>query len=115
VGSGHDLYNPSTGTKLDGSSFNVKYGSGCAKGDVYMDRVTTGSITASQAVGCATSVDANDAADHRLDGIMGVGFNSGSKSVNNGYPQSPSATKSALNAGEAPLSTPSHLLLIAIS
>lgn len=52
-----------------------------------------------QAVECASDVDATDAGDHQLDGIMGMGFNSGSTKVNYGFPQPSSATESALNAG----------------
>jgi hypothetical protein len=44
-------------------------------------------------------VDDTDANDHKLDGILGMGFNSGSSKVNYGYPQPSSATTSALNAG----------------
>ena len=44
-------------------------------------------------------MDDTDDNDHKLDGILGVGFNSGSSQVNYGYPQPSSATTSALNAG----------------
>jgi hypothetical protein len=81
VESGHNQYDPKTGTKVDGASFNVNYGSGYASGDVYTDKVTVGGITVTQAVECATSVD------------------SGSTKVNYGYPQPSSATTSALNSG----------------
>jgi hypothetical protein len=84
---------------VEGASFNVNYGSGYASGDVYTDKVTVGGITVTQAVECATSVDSTDANDHQLDGILGVGFNSGSTKVNYGYPQPSSATTSALNSG----------------
>jgi hypothetical protein len=106
---GHNQYDPKTGTKVDGATFSVTYGSGYAKGDVYTDRVSVGALTAHQAVGCATDTDATDSNDKQLDGIMGMGFNSGSKSVNNGYPQNPHATQSAANAGKriyCPLSSP---------
>jgi hypothetical protein len=106
VESGHNQYNPQTGTKLNGASFDINYGSGFAKGDVYMDQVTLGGITTNQAVECATSVDSSDISDHQLDGILGVGFNSGSSKVNNGYPQPSSATQSALNSGKILLSLP---------
>ena len=100
IESGHNQYDPKTGTKVDGASFDITYGSGYAKGDVYTDKVTLGSITAPQAVECATSVDSTDAGDHQLDGILGLGFNSGSTKVNYGYPQPSSATTSALNSGK---------------
>jgi hypothetical protein len=103
VESGHNQYNPKTGTKLNGASFDINYGSGFAKGDVYMDQVTLGGITTNQAIECATSVDSSDISDHQLDGVLGVGFNSGSSKVNNGYPQPSSATQSPLNSGKIPL------------
>ncbi|KIN05079.1 hypothetical protein OIDMADRAFT_101895 [Oidiodendron maius Zn] len=77
VESGHNQYDPKSGTKLNGASFDINYGSGFAKGDVYTDKVTLGGITVTQAVECATSVDDTDDNDHKLDGILGVGFNSG--------------------------------------
>lgn len=100
IESGHHEYNPKTGTKVDGASFDITYGSGYAKGDVYTDKVTMGGITVSQAVECATDVDSTDAGDHQFDGILGMGFNSGSSKVNYGFAQ-PSSTKSALNAGKS--------------
>ena len=99
IEAGHNQYDPKSGTKLDGASFSINYGSGFANGDVYTDKVTLGRITVTQVVECATSVDNTDTNDHKLDGILGVGFNSGSTNVNYGYPQPSSATSSALNAG----------------
>lgn len=61
-----------------------------------------------QSVECASDVDSTDAGDHQLDGIMGMGFNSGSTKVNYGFPQPSSATESALNAGGSKFSTTSR-------
>lgn len=101
--SGHHQYDPKTGRQLDGATFDIKYGSGFAKGDIYRDKVTLGGITVTQAIGCATSLDNTVVKDLKLDGILGLGFNSGSSKVNYGYPQPASATRSALNAGKSTL------------
>jgi len=96
------VYDPSTGTRLEPKGeFNVKYGSGFAKGTVYRDKVTMGNLTVEQSIGCATSVDAGDINDRKLDGLIGIGFNSGSKHVHNGVDQSKSATKSPTNTGKS--------------
>lgn len=97
--SGRDAYNPSTGKKDDTSKFNIKYGAGYAKGSIYVDKVTLGSITVDQSIGCATKVDSEDVNDRKLDGIIGLGFDSGSTKPHNGHDAQPSATKSALNSG----------------
>lgn len=85
-----------------GGEFNVKYGSGFAKGVVYTDKVELGGITVDQAIGCATGVDNVDVDDRNLDGLIGIAFNGGSKTVHNGRDQNPSATKSAMNSGISP-------------
>ncbi|KAH8599907.1 aspartic peptidase domain-containing protein [Bisporella sp. PMI_857] len=99
---GREAYNPSTGKKMkaDGkdAAFNIKYGKGYAKGHVYTDKVTLAGMTVDQAIGCATSVSKEDVDDREMDGIIGIGFNSGSKTLVDGLAQYPSATKSAMNS-----------------
>jgi aspergillopepsin I len=97
--SGREAYNPSTGSKINGSTFNIKYGAGYAKGSVYADKVTLGGITVDQSIGCATDVDSDDVGDRNLDGLVGLGFDSGCVLPHNGQDAQPSATKSALNSG----------------
>jgi hypothetical protein len=94
-------YNPSTGKQLPNGQFSVKYGAGFAKGTVYYDTVEFAGMSVNQSIGCATSVDTDDINDRNLDGLIGIGFNSGSKTVHNGQPQDPSATKSAMNSGKS--------------
>jgi hypothetical protein len=106
VESGHNLYDPKSGTKLHGSKFDITYGSGFASGDIYADRVTLGGITTTQVLGCATSVDENDLGDYQMDGILGLGFNSGSSKVYNGYPQPTSAIKNPMNSSKPPMVLP---------
>lgn len=96
---GREAYNPSTGKKDDKSKFNIKYGAGYAKGTVYKDKVTMGGITVDQSIGCATDVDNDDVNDRSLDGLVGLGFDSGTKTKHNGHDAYPSATKTALNSG----------------
>lgn len=73
---GHTVYDTSSGTKLDGYTWKIKYGDGSgAKGLVYSDKVVVGSVTAtSQAVEAATSVSSSFAANVESDGVVGLAF-----------------------------------------
>lgn len=76
---GHTIiYNTSTGTPQTGEKWQIAYGEGTAKGVVYADQVTVGSITAtSQAVQAATSVSSGFTKDYLFDGVAGLGYPSG--------------------------------------
>lgn len=74
---GHNKYNPSTGTKLNGYTWKIGYGDGSgASGTVYKDRVVVGGVTAtSQAVEAATSVSSSFSSGPE-DGLLGLAFSS---------------------------------------
>lgn len=75
---GHDKYDSSTGTEIEGASWDITYGdqSG-ASGNVYSDKVVVGSVTAtSQAVEAATSVSASFTQQVNSDGLLGLAFSS---------------------------------------
>lgn len=97
---GRSVYSPVTGRKMTGSKFDIKYGKGHADGDVYSDKVSIGNITVDQAIGCAKDVSQDDINDRAMDGIIGLGFDSGTKVPHNGHDAEPSATRSALNSGK---------------
>ncbi|QKX54144.1 uncharacterized protein TRUGW13939_01228 [Talaromyces rugulosus] len=86
AGSGHNNYDPSTGKKLSGASWEISYGDGSsASGVVYTDSVTVGNVTAtSQAVEAATTVSSSFASDTDSDGLLGLAFSS----INTVKPQS---------------------------
>lgn len=74
---GHGLYTPSSAAKkLNGSSWTIGYGDGTsAGGDVYIDEVTVGGVTAtSQAVQAANTVSPPLVDDTNFDGILGLSF-----------------------------------------
>ncbi|EMC92240.1 hypothetical protein BAUCODRAFT_38264 [Baudoinia panamericana UAMH 10762] len=75
---GHSLYNPSTGTKKSGYTWDISYGDGSgASGTVYADKVVVGGVTAtSQAVEAATSVSSQFEQDTDNDGLLGLAFSS---------------------------------------
>ena len=75
---GHTLYNPSSGTKLQGYSWSITYGDGSgAAGDVYADKVDVGGVTATrQAVEAATSVSTTFTQNTANDGLLGLAFSS---------------------------------------
>nr|AUS76867.1 aspartic proteinase [Leptoxyphium fumago] len=75
--SGHTAYKQ-TGTKKSGYTWNISYGDGSgAKGDVYVDKVVVGGVTAtSQAVEAATSVSSSFTSDTDNDGLIGAAFSS---------------------------------------
>lgn len=75
---GHALYDPSTGTRLQGASWEITYGdqSG-ASGIVYTDKVVIGGVTATtQAVEAATSVSSTFTQNVDSDGLLGLAFSS---------------------------------------
>ncbi|OMP83157.1 Aspartic protease PEP1 [Diplodia seriata] len=77
--SNHSVYDPTvSGTKQDGSSWNITYGDGSgAAGTVYADKVVVGGVTAtSQAVEAATSISSSFVEDTDTDGILGLAFGS---------------------------------------
>ncbi|KAK2814347.1 hypothetical protein FQN49_008212 [Arthroderma sp. PD_2] len=74
---GHNLYKPSSSSKrLDGYSWEISYGDmSSAGGDVFLDAVTIGNVTASsQAVESAKMVSDQFAKDKATDGLMGLSF-----------------------------------------
>lgn len=78
VTAGHDVYDigsNSTGTELQGSSWQISYADGSgAQGLVYADKVVVGGATAtSQAVEAATSISTEFVSENS-DGLMGLGF-----------------------------------------
>lgn len=75
---GHSTYNPSSGTKESGETWDITYGDGSgAKGVVYADKVTVGGVTATkQAVEAATSVSSEFTSDTASDGLLGLAFSS---------------------------------------
>lgn len=76
--SGHNLYNPDTGSQEQGETWQITYGDGSgASGVVYADTVTVGGATVtSQAVEAATSVSSSFASGAG-DGLLGLGYESG--------------------------------------
>lgn len=79
---GHDKYDSSTGTEIQGATWDITYGdqSG-ASGNVYTDKVVVGGATATQqAVEAATSVSASFTQNVDSDGLLGLAFSS-SKSI----------------------------------
>ncbi|KAK3725546.1 hypothetical protein LTR37_000516 [Vermiconidia calcicola] len=75
---GHGLYNPSTGTELDGAFWDITYGDqSAASGNVFADKVVVGGVTATkQAVEAATSVSYEFTEDVASDGLLGLAFSS---------------------------------------
>ncbi|PGH20380.1 hypothetical protein AJ80_03648 [Polytolypa hystricis UAMH7299] len=74
-----NYYTPgASAKKLEGASWYIHYGDGTdAGGDVYMDEVVVGSVKApSQAVQAARNVSSVLVEDGKIEGIMGLGFNS---------------------------------------
>ncbi|KAF3491043.1 aspartic endopeptidase (AP1) [Arthroderma uncinatum] len=74
---GHNLYQPSSSAKrLDGYSWEISYGDmSSAGGDVFLDTVSVGDVTASsQAVESAQKVSDQFAKDKATDGLMGLSF-----------------------------------------
>lgn len=74
----HDKYDSSTGTEIQGASWDITYGdqSG-ASGNVYSDKVVVGGVTAtSQAVEAATSVSTSFTQNVDSDGLLGLAFSS---------------------------------------
>lgn len=73
---GHAKYNPSSGTKKSGYTWDISYGDGSgAGGSVYADKVVVGGVTAtSQAVEAATSVSSQFTQDTDNDGLLGLAF-----------------------------------------
>lgn len=96
--SGRSPYNPSTGSMLQDSKFDIKYGKGHSKGVIYSDQVTIADITVDQTFGCAMEVSQDDINDRALDGLIGLAFDSGSKLPHNGHDADPNATKAPLNS-----------------
>lgn len=75
---GHDKYDSSTGTKIQGASWDITYGdqSG-ASGNVFQDKVVVGGATATkQAVEAATSVSSSFTQNVDSDGLLGLAFSS---------------------------------------
>ena len=75
---GHSVYNPSSGKKLQGSSWQITYGDqSSAGGLVYTDKVVVGGVTATnQAVEAASSVSAQFVQNTASDGLLGLSFSS---------------------------------------
>ena len=75
---GHGLYNPSTGTELDGAFWDITYGDqSAASGNVFADKVVVGGVTATkQAIEAATSVSYEFTEDVASDGLLGLAFSS---------------------------------------
>lgn len=75
---GHAVYKTNQSNRLPGFTWEIHYGDGSsAGGDVYLDYVTVGSITASQqAVEAAQHVSAEFVRDTRDDGLLGLAFDS---------------------------------------
>ncbi|PYI25023.1 aspartic protease pep1 [Aspergillus japonicus CBS 114.51] len=76
---GHSIYTPgSTAQKLSGYSWSISYGDGSsASGDVYKDKVTVGTVTASsQAVEAASRISSEFVQDTDTDGLLGLAFSS---------------------------------------
>ncbi|EZF69551.1 hypothetical protein H105_08002 [Trichophyton soudanense CBS 452.61] len=74
---GHNLYMPTSKSKrLDGYSWEITYGDmSSAGGDVFLDTVSIGNVTASsQAVESAKKVSDQFAKDKATDGLMGLSF-----------------------------------------
>jgi len=69
---GHGVYDPSTGTRLQGASWDITYGDNSgASGIVYTDKVVIGGVTATtQAVEAATSVSTTFTQDTDNDGLV---------------------------------------------
>ncbi|MCJ1309949.1 Type I transmembrane sorting receptor [Agyrium rufum] len=79
---GHNLYNPqfsNTSSLVNGSTFDIEYGSGFASGIVYTDTVGCGGIFSEfQTVEVATEISDNFVTSES-DGIMGLAFPTGSQ------------------------------------
>lgn len=76
--SGHAVYSPSSQSQLlNGYSWSISYGDGSsANGNVYLDYVTVGGVTASsQAVEAAETISSEFQQDPS-DGLMGLAFSS---------------------------------------
>ncbi|KAM5439320.1 hypothetical protein MferCBS31731_004742 [Microsporum ferrugineum] len=74
---GHNLYKPTSNSKrLNGYSWQISYGDmSSAGGDVFLDTVSIGDVTASsQAVESAKKVSDQFAKDKATDGLMGLSF-----------------------------------------
>ena len=85
---GHQIYQTSSGTKLQGYSWNITYGDGSgAAGDVFTDKVAVGQVTATkQAVEAATSIAGGQGGQSFAgsDGLLGLA----SSSINTVKPKS---------------------------
>lgn len=85
---GHTTYDTSSGTKLQGYSWNITYGDGSgAAGDVYTDKVVVGQVTATkQAVEAATAISGGQGGQSFAgsDGLLGLA----SSSINTVKPKS---------------------------
>ena len=84
---GHQTYDTSSGTKLQGATWNITYGDGSgAAGDVYTDKVVVGQVTATkQAVEAATSISGGQGGQSfaGTDGLLGLA----SSSINTVQPE----------------------------
>ncbi|KAF2165915.1 hypothetical protein M409DRAFT_66870 [Zasmidium cellare ATCC 36951] len=76
--SGHNLYNPNSGSSEQGETWSITYGDGSgSSGVVYADTVVVGGATVtSQAVEAATSVSSTFTSGNS-DGLLGLGYESG--------------------------------------
>lgn len=68
----------SNATKMSGASWSISYGDGSsASGDVYMDMVNVGGVTAQrQAVEAASKISSQFVQDRDNDGLLGLSFSS---------------------------------------
>ena len=84
---GHQVYDTSSGTRLQGASWNISYGDGSgASGVVYTDSVTVGEVTATrQAVEAATAISGGASGQNfdGTDGLLGLA----SSSINTVQPE----------------------------
>ena len=80
----HKSYNVDrlkTGKPMEGGQWNITYGDGSyASGTVYTDAVTVGkTVVQQQAIEVANNISDSFATDNSNDGLLGLGFTSGSK------------------------------------
>ena len=85
---------------MPGEKLWYSYGRGSSKANrpVYIDTVQAGGVTVqSQAVGCSNSLSSDFLYANYMDGILGLAFNSGSKSMFDEITQNPLATASPMS------------------